>query len=128
MSLTMIVVAVILAALLIFLIFVMFTLSEGVKEQLKKVHRRVGQTLDDHSKRLEGHNTRLEVLLEEFDELLRSRRLERLATIGDLHEEIRADRQTWQAAIQELRNEARAEARADREHFHRLIAKLAKKE
>ena len=121
MSLTMIVVAVILTALLIILIFAMFALSKGVKEQLKKVDKRVAQTLDNHSKRLEG-------LLQDFEELLRSRRLERLATIGDLHEEIRADRQTWQAAIQELRNEARAEARADREHFHRLLAELAKKE
>ena len=129
MSLTMIVVTgiavIALAALLIFLILAMQALSEVVTEELKKGHKRVMQTLGNH---LDDHGTRLEDLLKKFEKLLRSKRVEGLATVGDLRDEARNDRKAWQAEILELRKEARD----DRQHFqreiHRLTAELAKKE
>ena len=140
MSLTMIVVTgiavIALAALLIYLILTMRALSDVVTEELKEGHRSVMQTLDNH---LGDHGTRLEDLLWKFEKLLRSKRVEGLATVGDLRDEARNDRKTWQAAILDLRKEARdlrKEARDDRQHFQheikheitRLTAELAKKE
>lgn len=54
-----------------------------------------------------------------------------LATVGDLREEARADRATWQAESRQLRDEARAEREAFRhegEAFRREILRLTQEQ
>ena len=137
----------------IFLILAMNRLSEKVTEEIQEVRREVRtsveQTLGDHGTRLEGllrgnvhtldnrlgkHCSDLERLLQEFERLIRSKRVEGLATVADLRDEAKSDREIWQAAIQNLHEEARAdrkEAREERRHFEceirRLSAELEKK-
>ena len=142
MSLTMMIVvaviAVIVNALLIFLLLGMFDVvtEEELKEQLKKVHRSLLAELADVTEQVtevrksvqtldnRGHRKRLEGLLGNLEELFRDEHLERLradlATAGSLRDDARADRKAWQAAIQQLRDDDRA----DREHFQRQMEAL----
>ena len=100
-----------LASLLIYLIYTLRALHahvtekfdevqakfDEVQKQFGEVHRSVLKELKElFVRNLGDHGERLEHLRTELEELIRSKRLERLATVADLRDEARTDRTAWQ--------------------------------
>lgn len=136
------VVAVIVNAILIFIILAVLDVvtEDDLKEQLRKVHRLLisdvkEQFEDKRFKDLPKRMQKFDDLGEDIKKLLRAlnERLERmeriderldehLATVGDLRKDARADRNEWRTESRDLRNAAKE----DRENLQRLIAEFAK--
>ena len=102
---------------------------DEVQEKFDKIHRSVLKELKElFVRNLGDHGERLEHLLTELEELIRSKRLERLATVADLRDEARTDRAAWQAENRQLRTDFQGQMLELQRQVLHLTSEIAKKE